>query len=179
MIILTRACLLCGAILIGGPDEIHLPWDIRRIPSTGSLRLATHGDYIYGHELGMLLHKARCDEPTFYLTISSMSPWHEGLLDQPVAMTILADGKEFTRKVPFVSTVTLTKATHIAILAGTPFGDELAMAMMASDNVKIRFDGPEEFVKSLDYPYETFPVRGFSQALLDALDRCHVVERAS
>jgi hypothetical protein len=149
-------------------------WELTRTPDGNFYRLITHGQAVWGHEIGALFPVVACDEPILWVSWSSFDQrLNETAEGTVTTFAFASSGQREFRDLPLLA-VWRPFETGTALLSFTNLvlDDDLREVLRSHAAMTVWISGPENLTSVVDVVEDQFDTRGFAEAERVAQESC-------
>ena len=165
-------------VIAGGEGSkiAETEWELTKTPNGNFYRLITHGEAVWGHEIGALFPVADCDTPILWVSWSSIDDrLNETAEGTVTTFAFASSGQRVLRDLPLLAVWrAFGEKTGTALLSFTnrALDNDLREFLRSHDTLIVRMLGPKNLTSMVDFVEDQFDSRGFAKAEQVAQKSC-------
>ena len=137
-------------------------WEVAN-PIDKLVTYSTSGSTVYGHKFGFIKIAGGCHKDVLRLSWSTYEKGIEEFKGKQAVVSLNVNGEVHELEAALRAVGSLTPLTTIFDFYSRHTGEDLFTFLATGDTISITIEGPEDMVKLLDIPTDTFSLEGFAE----------------
>ena len=137
-------------------------WEVSN-PVDLIVSFSTSGSTVHGHKFGFIKIAGGCHKDVLRLSWSTYEKGIEEFKGKQAVVSLNVNGEVHELEAALRAVGSLTPLTTIFDFYSRHTGEDLFTFLATGDTISITIEGPEDMVKLLDIPTDTFSLEGFAE----------------